>query len=117
MFNKYYALKYCSNYLTFAETTDGNKKLVDARFCRIRLCPMCTWRRTKKVFSQLSRIVQEINKDKEREYIFLTLTCKNVDGIELKQTVKDLLQAFKRMMDGSTKIKKISNMLDKIINI
>ena len=105
--NKHLAVKYCSNYLTFAETTDGNKKLVDARFCRISLCPMCTWRRTKKVFSQLSRIVQEINKDKEREYIFLTLTCKNVQANELKQAIKDLLQAFKRMMDGNTRIKKM----------
>lgn len=105
--NKHLAVKYCSNYLTFAETTDGNKKLVDARFCRVRLCPMCTWRRTKKVFSQLSRIVQEINKDKEREYIFLTLTCKNVEGSELKQTINDLLKAFHNMFRLNKSVKKI----------
>lgn len=105
--NKHLAVKYCSNYLTFVETTDGNKKLVDARFCRVRLCPMCTWRRTKKVFSQLSRIVQEINKDKEREYIFLTLTCKNVEGSELKQTINDLLKAFHNMFRLNKSVKKI----------
>ena len=101
-------ISHCSNYLEFIETKDGNKKLINARFCRIRLCPMCTWRRTKKVFAQVSKIIQEINKDKEREYIFLTLTCKNVQGQELKQQIKDLLQAFKKMMDGSSRIKKIT---------
>lgn len=106
-FKKHIKVSQCSNYLSFAETTDGGKKLIDARFCRIRLCPMCTWRRTKKVFAQLSRIVQEINKDKEREYIFLTLTCKNVQGEELKQQIKDLLKAFKKMIDGNSRIKKI----------
>ena len=104
---KYIAISQCSNYLTFKQLENGSKKLIDARFCRLRLCPMCTWRRTKKTFSQVSKIIQEINKDKEREYIFLTLTCKNVDGSDLKQQIKDLLQAFKKMMDGSSRIKKI----------
>ena len=107
LLNKHLQVKHCTNYLAFTETTDGGKKLVDVRFCRIRLCPMCTWRRTKKVFAQLSKIVQEINKDKEREYIFLTLTCKNVTGDELKQQIKDLLQAFKKMIDGNSRIKKM----------
>lgn len=107
LINKSYQIKNCSNYLKFEETTDGNKKLVDARFCRIRLCPMCTWRRTKKVFAQVSKIIQEINKDKEREYIFLTLTCKNVQASDLKQQIKDLLQVFQKMMNGSARIKKI----------
>ena len=106
LLNKHLQVKHCTNYLAFVETTEG-KKLIDARFCRARLCPMCTWRKTKKVFAQLSKIVQEINKDKEREYIFLTLTCKNVTGDELKQQIKDLLQAFKRMMDGNSRIKKM----------
>lgn len=106
--NKYLAIKNCSNYLVFKQIEDGNKKLIDARFCRLRLCPMCTWRRTKKVFAQLGKIVNEINKDKEREYIFLTLTCKNVQGDELKQQIKDLLQAFKKMIDGNSRIKKIN---------
>ena len=107
LINKYFLMKNCTNYLTFAETTDGGKKLVDARFCRIRLCPMCTWRRTKKVFAQVSKIIQEINKDKEREYIFLTLTCKNVQANDLKQQIKDLLQSFQKMMNGNARIKKM----------
>lgn len=51
--------------------------------------------------------MQEINNEKEREYIFLTLTCKNVIGENLKQQIKDLLQSFMRMLDSS-QIKKIS---------
>ena len=107
LINKYLYVKNCSSYLEFLETTDGNKKLINARFCRVRLCPMCTWRKSKKIFAQVSKIIQEINKDKEREYIFLTLTCKNVEGTELKQQIKDLLHAFKRMFDGNKKVKKI----------
>lgn len=107
LFNKYNYIKDCSSYLEFSKTTDGNKKLINARFCRVRLCPMCSWRRSKKIFAQVSKIIQEVNKDKPREYIFLTLTCKNVQATELREQIKHLLQAFKKMFDGNSKIKKI----------
>lgn len=35
-------ISHCSEYLKFAKSVDGKKKLIDARFCRVRLCPMCT---------------------------------------------------------------------------
>lgn len=105
--NKHLQIKNCSNFLVFKETAAGGKKLINARFCRARLCPMCTWRKTKKVFSQVSKIIQEINKDEEKGYIFLTLTCKNIQASELKGQIKNLLQAFKKMFDGNAKVKKV----------
>lgn len=107
LYNKYLRMNDCSSYLEFRVTTDEQLKLVNANFCRIRLCPMCTWRRTKKIFAQVSKIIQEINKEKEREYIFLTLTCKNVSGENLKQEIKNILKAFKTMFDKNKRVKKI----------
>lgn len=107
IYNKYLRMSDCSSYLEFRVTTNKQLKLINANFCRIRLCPMCTWRRTKKVFLQVSRIIQEINKDKEKEYIFLTLTCKNVSGENLKQEIKNILKAFHNMFRLDKRLKKM----------
>ena len=40
----------CGSYLDFGVLPDGTKKLVKANFCRDRLCPMCNWRRSLKLF-------------------------------------------------------------------
>lgn len=108
--NKYIYVKDCSSYLEFKEVLSSDEKklkLVGARFCRVRLCPMCTWRRTKKIFAQVSKIIQEINKEKEREYIFLTLTCRNVSGEDLREQIKDLLKSFNNMFRNNAKVKKM----------
>lgn len=69
--------------------TSEGWKLHNANFCRDRLCPMCSWRRTYKIFSQISRIMNEIQ-DKYI-FLFLTLTVPNCSADELSNTI-DLLQ-------------------------
>lgn len=99
-------MKHCSSKLDFKFTEDGNKKLVMANFCRARLCPMCSWRRSKKIFGQVLNVINEINKNENYEYIFLTLTCKNVFAKELKNQIEELLKSFTNMMK-SKKVSKI----------
>ena len=100
-------LYFCGTYLEFKQYEDGIKKLDTANFCRIRLCPMCTWRRNKKVFGQVSRIVNEIDKMNKYDYIFLTLTCKNIKGNELSNQMDILNKSFNNMFRGNKKVKKI----------
>lgn len=97
----------CGSFLEFAPTVSGDKKLLNANFCKVRLCPMCNWRRSKKIFGQVSKIIKAINNDKEKEYIFLTLTCKNVSGDELREQIKFLIKAFNRTISDNSKIKKM----------
>lgn len=88
---KFYRLKDCATYLHYA-VTRNEKKLKNANFCRISLCPICSWRRGLKIFAQTKKIMDEVEKDNAFSYIFLTLTVKNCYGGEL-QTQIDLLMA------------------------
>lgn len=38
----------CANQLEYLQDAEGNKKLYKTYFCRVRLCPMCQWRRSLK---------------------------------------------------------------------
>lgn len=103
-----YNLLNCGTELEFKQTIDNKQKLINANFCRLRMCPMCNWRRSKKIFSQVSKVVEELEKENKYEYIFLTLTCKNVQAYELKEQINILLNSFKKMIDKDKKIKKIN---------
>ncbi|XZJ33963.1 protein rep, partial (plasmid) [Clostridium perfringens] len=71
-----------------------------ANFCKDRLCPMCSWRRSMKVFGQVSKVMDRALEDKEYRFLFLTLTVKNCVGEELSNEIdrmfKSLELLFKR---------------------
>lgn len=90
-------LRSCASSLSFSYDPNTKKKtLVSANFCRIRLCPMCQWRRSLKVFGQVSKILRYLESQKHYGYILLTLTQKNVAGEELGAEIDRLNQAWKR---------------------
>lgn len=80
--------------------------LHQASFCRVRLCPMCQWRRSLKVGAQARAIVAEADtaaaaalgidatpeqmRRSHPRFLMLTLTIKNVTGDQLAETI-DLL--------------------------
>ena len=86
----------CSGFLLFAECpNDAHKKLLAANFCRDRLCPICSWRRSDLVFKQLLKILGEVPQE-EYGFLLLTLTAKNVDGADLASTLDKLFYAWKK---------------------
>jgi len=88
----------CASYLRFMGCDNGHRKLEDANFCRVRLCPMCDWRRSRKYFSQIMRIVHSAYEQRPAmRYVFLTLTCRNVAGEELSVTLDKLFEGFNRL--------------------
>lgn len=76
--------------------TSEGWKLHNANFCRDRLCPMCSWRRTYKVYSQISRIMDVIQND--YVFLFLTLTVPNCSADELAQTIDKLQQGWHHLI-------------------
>lgn len=88
----------CGSFLGFKRFSDGTFKLGEANFCKVRLCPMCAWRRSLKIYGQVSKIMDKLQENNEYRFIFLTLTCKNVKGHELEQRIKDLMYGFKKLM-------------------
>ena len=95
---KGYRVMECSTYLEYKKLRDETeKKLKNANFCRVRLCPMCSWRRSKKIYGQTSKVMTEALKDKNYRFIFLTLTVKNVYGDDLSSTLDNMFKSFHRM--------------------
>ena len=96
-------IQQCSNYLQFGdyantETGEVTRRLVAAQFCRDRLCPMCAWRKSLVMFSQISQIMDWVSEREKVIPVFLTLTVKNCAGDDLEQTVDLLLKSWSRMM-------------------
>lgn len=97
-FKKYYRVLDCSTFLEFRYFLDtGEKKLNNANFCKVRLCPMCSWRRSLKIFGQVSKVMDYVEENYNYKYIFLTLTVKNCCGEDLKFTLDHMTDSFNRM--------------------
>lgn len=95
---KAYRVLDCGSFLEFKRfILSGEFRLNGANFCKVRLCPMCSWRRELKIFAQTSKVMDKALEDKEYRFIFLTLTCKNVEGIELSSTLDTLFHSFDKM--------------------
>lgn len=82
----------CGTFLEFAKTADCDFRLHKANFCRDRLCPMCSWRRSYKIFSQVSQIMSVICDS--YCYLFLTLTVPNCSADELSDCIDGLSYAW-----------------------
>lgn len=91
------ALSECASWLYYAQQQDGKRKLAKANFCRLRLCPMCGWRRSLKLFAQVSAITDAILYDRKARFIFVTLTIENVAGDKLRETIKRMNEGFKKL--------------------
>ena len=109
-FNKAHNVLECGSFLSFAHEINEfgevaeSGKLHKANFCKDRLCPMCSWRRSYKIFSQVSQIMAEIHGD--YKFLFLTLTVPNVSKEELNSTIDHLMSSWNRF-SGYKAIKKV----------
>lgn len=97
------ALSECASWLWFAEAIDGKRKLSRANFCRLRLCPMCAWRRSLKLFAQVSAITDAILSEKKARFIFVTLTIRNVTGEDLRDAIARMNTGFEYIVKKSRK--------------
>ena len=96
--NRLLALDQCGNFLKFGQYADGSKKLAEAHFCGLRLCPQCNWRRSLKLFAQVSVITDAILHDKPSvRFLFVTLTVKNIAGHEIKETLDRMNKGFQAL--------------------
>lgn len=104
--NKAARLKACGKVLTYTvDRQTGQKVLTNAESCRVRLCPLCSWRRSLKNFWNTISIVRWLQANESRQevgkfsYIFITLTIRNCRGDALSGTIDDLFSAVKRLYE------------------
>jgi len=89
-------LERCATDLVFTYSeSNGKKRLSKANFCRVRLCPMCAWRRSMKIYANMSRIMDNMP-PKDYSFIFLTLTVENVNGDGLNAAIDDMMASWNR---------------------
>jgi plasmid rolling circle replication initiator protein Rep len=100
-----YALrvKGCSPQLRFAfEAQDSGEmrtRLKEARFCRVRFCPVCQWRKSLVWRARLINAIPEIVEDYPKSrWIFVTFTLKNCPVTELRSTIDEMNRAWKRLV-------------------
>ena len=79
------------------QDTNGEKsmKITHANFCKVRLCPMCQWRRGVKCQTQMIQTLEHLNQkyDHKLRYVFITLTVPNPSADELSEIID-------KMQDG-----------------
>lgn len=91
----------CSTMLMF-NVLDERKhhlKLKSMNSCRVRLCPMCAWRRTLKISSHARKIfsyLEEYYPDKYC-YLLLTLTIPNCPAKTISDNITHLMKSFDRL--------------------
>ncbi len=97
-------MRTCSNILEFGwviestETGETKLRLKAARFCRVRTCPICQWRRSLMWVARFYRAFPRIYADHpELRYIMLTLTVRNCRALDLRTTIRDMNAAWDRM--------------------
>lgn len=92
-------LKDCAKVLSFRRYADGTMKLDGMNSCRVRLCPVCSWRRSLRTFYTVQAIMREvIRQGKDYAYLLLTLTVKNCAPADLSATLDLMSQSWNRFL-------------------
>lgn len=94
----------CATYLTFDVLTPDDLtrlRLNHMNSCRVRLCPMCSWRRSLKIGSHARKIFSYIETDESTKdkytYLFLTLTIPNVKSDNLDNAIDLFMSAWDKL--------------------
>lgn len=95
-------VEFCSQILEFGfglTNSDVLKlNLKNARFCRVRHCPICQWRRSLRHKALFYKVIPKLaDSYPSHRWLFLTLTQKNVPLSELNSEIKVMNKAFRRM--------------------
>ena len=95
----------CADLLQFKLTPDKydgayKLKLEAARFCRVRTCPICQWRRSLRWKAKAIQILPGVVQDyPTHRWLFVTLTVKNCRIEDLRQTLDWMTKGFKRLSE------------------
>lgn len=91
-------LRDCAKVLSFRRYQDGKMKLQGMNSCRVRLCPMCSWRRSLKTFYNVQAIMKEsLKQGKDYAYLMLTLTVQNCSPAALSDTLDLMMKSWNRL--------------------
>ena len=96
-------LRDCSGFLGFAWAADDagelRLRLRTARFCRVRHCPVCQWRRSLMWQARFLQALPSIEAAyPTARWLFLTLTVRNCPVDDLRRTLRSMNEAWHRLV-------------------
>lgn len=101
-------LRECASRLTFRVYGDGRKRLEGLNSCRVRLCPVCAWRRSLRNYYNNKQIADYLDTHSPGAWIALTLTVKSVVGADLTDTINQMFYGFDKLFKRK-EIKRVVN--------
>lgn len=96
-------LESCAQYVEFARAAEGQLTLHNSSFCRVRLCPMCQWRRSLKLGAQVRQVVERANAEHIAQtgaawrWLMVTYTIRNVEGVDLSAAIDRIHHGLNNM--------------------
>lgn len=92
----------CGDLLAFdkyrnRENGDLARVLAWGLFCKVKWCPMCAWRKCRKILGELLSVFQQIEQDHKVAYVFLTLTTRNAPLSELRALSAHMSKSWHRL--------------------
>jgi plasmid rolling circle replication initiator protein Rep len=91
-------LRDCATMLIYRQYENGEKRLHQLNSCRVRLCPICTWRRSLRAAYTTQQIVNHLAHKGEYAYVMVTYSIRNCTTNELGANIDQLLDGVKRLM-------------------
>lgn len=86
----------CGRYVVLQPRTEtAGWEIVASNFCRLRMCPMCAWRRSLRLYSHMLQVVEALP---DYQWVMLTLTVPNVAGSELPDTLTELNESSRELL-------------------
>lgn len=92
----------CASLITYEwmPPRDGGRwrrRLVSTRLCRVRTCPICRWRRSLQLQADTLDTVRRLTADGSLRPVLLTLTVRNPELSELRDTLKAMTRAWSKL--------------------
>lgn len=91
---------FCGTKLMFERYAKGEEtklKLTTANFCQSKFCVFCAFLKARKLANEMKSVLEQIENQRKVGYVFLTLTIKNPPLTELRDTLKQMSQAFNNL--------------------
>jgi plasmid rolling circle replication initiator protein Rep len=100
-YKKAHYIRDCASRLDFHGCPHGHeKRLSRAWFCRVRLCPMCQWRRSLHQSFQMRQVAREaMHRHSNMDWFSLTLTTENAHAENLLSAFKHINAAWAKLTD------------------
>ena len=89
----------CGNFLQSVLTEDLKRsKIVKSNRCMNRFCPICAATKARKNGFMLGVVLNYLSNERKYEFLFLTLTVRNVLGTDLKSELDKQYESLKRFI-------------------